>query len=172
MDAYHQTSLIKKPLAAVALFIVFAGYLLFRDQKPMADFDHVKGHITYMGYTHGNYLSNPKLHYIKLDTYDKTFEAFVGKDPGDFSPKFEILDSLKNGDEVIVYYDKTPFQSKYDPDLEKNVEFVAKNGKIYFEHGSKDKYFAWFALGAGLVIAFLLYMKNRSDRKKLQQATP
>lgn len=49
-------------------------------------------------------LENIDIFRLKVKGYPKTFELFIGKDFGDFSPEFEKIDDLKLGDKIDVFF--------------------------------------------------------------------
>ncbi|MCU0443688.1 MAG: hypothetical protein MUE85_02140 [Microscillaceae bacterium] len=49
-------------------------------------------------------MENIDIFRLKVKGYPKTFELFIGKDFGDFSPEFEKIDDLKLGDKIDVFF--------------------------------------------------------------------
>ena len=127
----------------------------------MTEFEHVEGTVINFEKSKNN-----KTRYITIEGYPKTFSIFIGKDTGDFSPKFEILDSLQAGDLITVYHEDTPLQKNKDPKLDKGVQFIQKGQKLYYERGNKDKYLAYFLFAGGAVLGLLLFLKERKVKKE------
>jgi hypothetical protein len=95
-----------------AVTILFAGGFLVYDQfKDKSDYEHVTGELiaitqTFQGLPVNN---KGKSRFLFLDNYPRPFEIFIGKDKGDFKPKFERADELKIGDEVTIFFSKKAF---------------------------------------------------------------
>ena len=91
-----------KTITGLLLSFVLSGFLLIRANKHKQDFDHVEGVIEYIEKTSPLYPNkNPdKYRFLKVDTYNKPFELFVGKASGDFKPKLEIA-TANNAENAI-----------------------------------------------------------------------
>ena len=135
-------------------------YMYVRGEKPMTEFESITGPITYLADGDGSF-HNPKQRYVEIEGYDKAFEIFIGMDPGDFSPKSQKIDQLKVGDVVTVYHEDTPLQRNQDPNLDKGIQYLQKDGKLYYEKGNKDKYFAYFFIPMGILIGILSYFRAK-----------
>ena len=135
-------------------------YMYVRGEKPMTEFESITGPITYLADGDGSF-HNPKQRYVEIEGYDKVFEIFIGMDPGDFSPKSQKIDQLKVGDVVTVYHEDTPLQRNQDPNLDKGIQYLQKDGKLYYEKGNKDKYFAYFFIPMGILIGILSYFRAK-----------
>lgn len=146
-------------MAGIAVVVV-GIYMYARDQKPMAEFEKVTGAITYVADGDGSF-HDPKKRYVEIEGYDKAFEIFIGMDPGDFSPKSQKIDQLKVGDVVTVYHEDTPLQKNQDPNLDKGIQYLEKDGDLYYEKGNKDKYFAYFFIPMGILIGILSYFRAK-----------
>lgn len=145
----------------VGLIAIIMGiYMYSRSEKPREEFESVTGTITYLDKSYGPY-KKPKTRYLKVEGHDEVFSIFVGHDPGDFSPKSEQVDKLAVGDVVTVYHSGTPLQRNTDPELDKGIQFLEKDGVLYYEKGNKDKYFAYIFIPLGLLIALLSFFKAR-----------
>jgi len=135
-------------------------YMYVRGEKPMTEFESITGAIIYLADGDGSF-HNPKQRYVEIEGYDKAFEIFIGMDPGDFSPKSQKIDQLKVGDVVTVYHEDTPLQRNQDPNLDKGIQYLQKDGKLYYEKGNKDKYFAYFFIPMGILIGILSYFRAK-----------
>lgn len=73
----------------VSLLVIFAGlFFYYKSLKSKTDHEIVKGKIDYLDTKFENL--KPRDHrFIHLIGYDQTFDIFVGKEKGDFSPEFE-----------------------------------------------------------------------------------
>ena len=137
-------------------------FLLLRGTKEKTSFPSVTGIITYLDKTHAQrpMRRDVKHRYLSLDSYSKTFEVFIGKDPGDFSPAFERLDDLQPGDEVTAYFDEDP-KEKYS-ELNLLLQFLDKSGEPYYIRGNKDKYGGIFFIGFGIVLAISFFLLKKA----------
>lgn len=143
------------------ILLSFAGlYMYSRSEKPMKEFESVTGKITYLADGDGSF-HDPKTRYLEIEGYPKAFSIFIGMDPGDFSPKSQQIDKLKVGDMVTVYHENTPFQKNRDPNLDKGIQYLEKDGVLYFEKGNKDKYFGYFFIPMGILIAAFSYFRGK-----------
>lgn len=143
-------------LFASIFITIFGIYLSIRGNKEKTDFTQVKGKIDFYDTTFDN-LKKRDHRYIHLTEHSLIFDLFIGKETGDFSPKFEQLDKLKIGDEIIIYHDdETPFQKNRDLRLNKTVQFIDMNGEPYFIRGNKDKYGGYLLSFVGIIFVFLL----------------
>lgn len=147
-----------RTIAAIAVVMsLLAGYMLFRDTQEKEAFEKINGNITFIDKQFGKWpiRHQGKYRYIQLDSYPYTFELFVGKEPGDFKPRFEQVDALKVGDPVTVYQDGS---GGTEEGISRNVMFIDKNGVSYFEKGNST-----MAIGiaifiiAGLLVLFAYY---------------
>ena len=96
---YHFTLVVFSLLAAAGAWIII------QDNKPKTSFIKYEGNVTAIR-TQIDGFRNPdggKMHFIALDNSRQYFVVCVTDETG-FRPKFEMLDSLKTGDRVIVYY--------------------------------------------------------------------
>ena len=102
-----------------------------------------------------------KFRYLQVDSYPKTFELFIGKDWGDFKPKFEKVDDLKIGDTVTIYFDEN-FKTESDP-VNRLVYFIDKGQMSIFVKGSWEKYLSYFIFGSAVIIFFALVLAKRKS---------
>ena len=164
MTKKQPKELFKKFLFASILIVGFGIHLSIQSGKEKTEFEKVTGKIDYFNKTFEeiNYRNKGNHRFIHIVDFPLVFGVFVGKEPGDFGPKFEKLDELKVGDEITVYYvEKTPLQRNQDLRLNKAVQFIDKNEEAYFIRGNKDKYggFFFLAIGVLLVITVLVLKK-------------
>lgn len=147
-----------RTIAAIAVVMsLLVGYMLFRDTQDKEAFEKINGNITLIDKQFGKWpiRHHGKYRYIQLDSYPYTFELFVGKESGDFKPKFEQVDALKVGDPVTVYQDRSGVTEE---GISRNVMFIDKNGTNYFEKGN-----SMMAIGmaifivAGLLVLFAYF---------------
>src|SRR5690242_18263935 len=92
-----------------AISIVLAIMAIFyvkNNSREKKDYAKTTGEIVYLDKHLGElpFRDVGKYRYLKLEGYEYPFEIFVGKDPGDFSPKYDQIDDLKPGDRVSVFY--------------------------------------------------------------------
>lgn len=151
-----------KSLFGVAFIIVTASYIFFRGTKEKNEFQSIAGKITYIDKVYENLpiRNHGKYRYLGLNNYPKIFEIFIGKDFGDFKPAYENLDSLKVGEDIIVYYDEVSTQ-RTDNRINSLLQFLDKKDKPYFIRGNVDKYLGSMLIICGLAIGLLvIYFKK------------
>ncbi|WP_162127079.1 hypothetical protein [Flavobacterium phycosphaerae] len=151
---------IKGSIANIVI-IAFGIHIYANSLKSKSEFETVKGKIDYIGDSFENL--NPRdTRYIHIEGYPLVFQVFIGKETGDFSPKFEQLDKLKIGDEIIAYHsDITPLQKNRDTRLDKNLEFIDKDNKPYFVKGNKNKIGGIFFISVGLFLTIGLIVLKK-----------
>ena len=144
----------------IALCIVISiamGIAMMRDSKPKYNYEQVSGTIVSID----NHFRNQPTHdvgkfrYLQLDTYPYILELFIGKDFGDFKPKFEQVDNLHTGDVVTVYYYDTN-DIKSDG-INRHVKFIDKAGENYFAAGSAMHYVGLFIIVSCILLSLLSY---------------
>lgn len=148
-----------------SIFItIFGIYLSIRGNKEKADFTQVTGTIDFYDINFDN-LKKRDHRYIHLIEHPLIFDLFIGKETGDFSPKFEQLDKLKIGDKITIYHDnQTPFQKNRDLRLNKTVQFIDMNGQPYFIRGNKDKYGGYLLGTLGVILIFSLIALKKFEK--------
>ena len=87
---------------------------------------------------------------------------FIGKDWGDFKPKFEKVDDLKIGDSVTIYFDEN-FKTESDT-INRLAYFIDRGQEPIFVKGSWEKNFAYFIFGSVLIILFVLVVAKRKSK--------
>jgi hypothetical protein len=148
-------------LYGVITIIVVSIIILIRGGKEKSDFHQMKRKITYLEKTFEKFPPrNPgKYRYILIENYPKAIELFVGKDFGDFKPKFERIDDLKIGDTIKIYFDEN--KTETDDRINRLVQFIDKNNEPYFVRSNADSYLGYFVLGIGILLGlFLFYLKK------------
>lgn len=83
------------------MFFMCVGVsLMIRVDKPKEEFRKVTGTISYLENTYlGVRTKNDGRHrFMKIRNSHMVFDLFVGKNKGDFKPKFEQIDNLKLDD--------------------------------------------------------------------------
>jgi len=157
----------KKPIFLNSLiglsFALFLGiFLLFRATKDKSSFEKIRGSIVFFNKENGLHTNTTKFRYLKLDSYPKTFELFIGKGWGDFKPKFEKVDELKIGDTVTIYYDEN-FKTKSDP-VNRLAYFIDRGQEPIFIKGGWEKYLAYFIFGSVILILLVLIVAKRKSK--------
>jgi hypothetical protein len=151
-----------KSMYGVITIIALSSFLLARGKKEKTEFSSLSGKITSIERTFQELPNrNPgKFRYLMIDNYQKTFEIFVGKDPGDFKPELEKIDELKVGDNISIYYDEN--LNETDNRINRLIQFIDKDSTPYFIRGSHDKVLGFGLLASGLIMGMtLLILKNK-----------
>lgn len=147
-------------LFGVITLIALAFVILARGKKEKNEFYSLNGTITAI---EKNYQELPirnhgKYRYLSLDKYQKVFEIFIGKDPGDFKPALEKIDELRVGDNILVYFDEDPSDTR----INRLIQFIDKDTSPYYIRGSHDKTFGYLLIVAALMMGMLLIVfKNQ-----------
>jgi len=118
---------------------------MYKDSKPMNEYDNINGKISYIGETYENLPNRNfgKYRYILLDSYPSVIEVFIGKETGDFKPKYENIDNLKLDDSIAIYGDNLS-ENLY---INRGVLFIKKENELYFEQGNSK-----VGLGIGIIL--------------------
>lgn len=159
----------KKPIFVKSvgglLFCLALGiFLIFRANKPKTDFQKITGEITYLANKLPNkeVLKDGKERYLQIEKSDRIFNIFVGKDWGDFKPEFEIIDSLKVGDNIDLYFDDN-FKTESNQ-INNLTQYIDKNGKAFFIKGKMDETLGKFLLGISALGILILFLLKRNGR--------
>jgi hypothetical protein len=147
------------------LFCFVLGILLIsRANKPKTDFLKLTGKITYFSNKLPNeeVQKNGKERYLKIENSDRIFNIFVGRDWGDFKPKFEIVDSLKVGDNIELYYDDN-YKTESNQ-INNLTQYIDNNGKVFFIKGKMDETFGKYLMGISALSIMVLYLLKRSGK--------
>lgn len=147
-----------KALGASTVILFFGAYLYYTSLKTKTGYEAVNGKIDYIANSYDNL--HPRDHrFIHLNGQEQVFDIFIGKQTGDFSPKFEKLDALKVGDEIIVYHSgTTPLQKNRDLRLNKNVEYIDKDNEPFFIRGNKNRFGGYAFMGIGGVLILVVFI--------------
>ena len=159
---------IKSLLISIGI-IGFGIYLSLRAAKEKNEFESVTGTIDYFDKTFQeiNYQNKGNHRFIHISDYPIVFDIFVGKEQGDFGPKFERLDSLQLGDEITIYHaGKTPLQQQQDLRLNKTVQFIDKDDQAYFIRGNKDRLGGYLLGGFGVILIITLVLLKKAGKIK------
>lgn len=146
----------------LVILSICGGYLAFRGTKGKSEFHRADGRIIYIAQTYNRYpvRNAGKYRYIAIDNYPAIFEVFIGHDAGDFSPKLEQMDALKQGDQVSIYFDEQ--HDNYDKELNRLLQYLDKDGKPYFVKGNEDMYGGLFIITfCTATIMLLVYLKQK-----------
>ena len=84
-------------LAGALTVLVLAFFVIYRSAREKEAFYSTEGSIVFLDSTYNDLPLRDmgKYRYLKVDSYPKVFELFTGSDPGDFSPKYEKLNTSK-----------------------------------------------------------------------------
>ena len=167
MNTKEQKPIFKKSIIGCLIILIFGIYLSTRGTKEKDEFEKITGKIDYFDKTFEeiNYRNKGDHRFIHVENAPIIFDLFIGKETGDFSPKFEKLDDLNIGDEITVYFDpKTPFQKNSDPRINKTVQFIDKDKEAFFIRGNKDKYGGYAAIAFGIAMSIVLLILKRSGK--------
>lgn len=140
----------------------FGIHLILRGTAAKEEFQSASGSIVYLSNKLGDL---PKRHkgkyrYLIIDSYEYPFQIFIGQEAMDFSPKYQNIDEMLQGDQITVYFDESNDLNRVG--LNKRVQFIEKADHLYFERGSKDKYGGiGFLCVSPMFILWALYMKRK-----------
>ena len=158
----EKKSIFKKGISGLLLAIVLGVFFVQRGDKLKASFDKVIGVLTSFEKTNENYprKDSSKFRYLQVEGYPKPFEIFVGKDAGDFKPKFENIDNLQLGDTIAVYYAEDG-KSQNRP-INNLVYFVDRGKEVLFIEGNSKKNLLYGLIGfCAIMIVILLILKRK-----------
>jgi hypothetical protein len=153
-----------KSLYGLSLAFILGILVLFRADKSESSFEKTTGILTFFNKESGLRSNNgvSKFRYLQLDSYPKTFELFIGKDWGDFKPKFEKVDDLKIGDTITIYFDEN-FKTESDP-VNRLAYFIDRGHEPIFVKGSWEKYLAYFIIGLATIVLLILVVAKRKSK--------
>ena len=162
MRTRKQYQIFNQSLAGVITIIVLSSFVLFRGTKDKSEFKKVSGNVVYLDKTFQELPNRHqgKYRYLMIDNYPKAFELFIGKDPGDFKPDYENIDSLEVGDEITIFYDETNRET--DPRINRLLQFIDKQNQSYYIRGRHDKFLGYLGTIAGFFIGvWIIYLKRK-----------
>ena len=146
----------KKSISGLLFAIALSVFFVQRGDKSKASFDNVTGTIISFEKTNENYprRDSSKFRYLRVESYPKPFEIFVGKDAGDFKPKFENVDNLQIGDIITVYYAEDGKTQKAA--VNNLVYFIDKGKEVVFIEGNSKKNVIYGLIGFCLITILIL----------------
>jgi hypothetical protein len=155
-------NIFSKSIYGVITIIALSSALIMRGNKEKYQFQTLSGTIISIENTFQELpiRHQGKYRYLTLDNYQKVFEIFVGKDPGDFKPELEKIDELKVGDKIDIYFD----EYVKDSDLRVNrlLQFIDKDSVPYYIRGSHSQILGYVLIAFGIMLGILLLvLKNR-----------
>lgn len=124
----------------------------------------ISGSINYIGNTFNDLPNRDlgKYRYIRIDQYPYIIELFVGKDAGDFKPRYENIDQLKVGDAIKVYGYETSATAKEG--VNRTIQFIEKDNVLFYEHGSASKMVGFSIMIIAIlltVFGFIMWKKGK-----------
>jgi hypothetical protein len=157
MNTKKKYIIFKKSMAGVITILALSVLILSRGHKTKLDFQHVKGKLIYVEKTFEELPNRHlgKYRYLKLESFPKTFELFVGKDFGDFKPEFERIDNLRVGNEIDIYFDENSTET--DLRINRLVQFIDKNEEPIFIRSGKDKSLGYILFALGFILGTVLF---------------
>ena len=146
-------------------FSIFLGILIFnRSDKDKPEFKSVTGRL--LSIDKSNQLTprqdTLKFRYLTIDSYPKTFEIFIGKDFGDFRPKFENIDDLKPNDDITIYFDEN-FKTEDEP-INRLAYFIDRGQEAIFIKGHWEKNAGLFLIGLSILILIVLLILKKNGK--------
>src|SRR5436190_20747471 len=126
-------------LVVSIVLMLWTSWLFFKSTRHKENYPSVIGKIVYLGETYQDLPDRDqgKYRYILLDNYPAVFELFIGKDAGDFKPKYENIDNLLQGDVVRIYHEEKNYASGGSTTpVNSSVKFVDKDDMLFFEEGN------------------------------------
>lgn len=140
--------------------IILSVFLYLRADKEKTTFDKISGRVIYFEHSYENFPNRDKdkYRYLALNNYPTVFEVFVGKDAGDFKPRFEQIDLLKKGDEITIYFDDS------EDHINRLAYFIDRGSEPIFIKGTWEKGFAYFLVGLAIGILILLIALKRRGK--------
>jgi hypothetical protein len=136
--------------------IALSIYLLRTTYKDKKEFQKITGTVDFisMKYLDLPYRDFTKFRYIKIMEYEKPFEIFVGKDPGDFTPALDKIDSVKRGDILTFYFRKENFETT-DPPVNRLAYYIDKGSTPVFIFSPSQFYLALVVLSLSIIIIII-----------------
>jgi hypothetical protein len=146
-----------KSLVSLLGVVALAVFLLMREGQGKAGFSS----ITSIEKTYGRFPAERdvgKYRYLQLHNYPMAFSLFIGKDPGDFSPKLEIIDELKPGDIVTVYFEEQVDEGDH---INRLAYFIDMGSEAVFIKGDGTKLMIYVLIGICMATIVLLLVLKR-----------
>lgn len=162
----NATTTEKQPIfktAIIAMLVCLGACLIYagKGDKKREAFKRVGGTVLAIDSAHESYPGKDpsKFRFLTIDSYPQAFELFIGKSSGDFSPEYDDLSQLHEGDNVDVYFEETAKSQREA--VNKLVYYIDKNNEPVFRQGNSKKGLAYgMAIFSGLVIIGLLILKG------------
>lgn len=138
-------------LVSIALIAMAVMYMNL-NSKEKSDYEKRTGQITFLDkqYEQLPVRDLGKYRYLKIDSYEYPFELFIGNASGDFKPKFEQIDQLKQGDTITVFYYET--ESTLNEGINRFIQFIDKENSSYFERGDSSKTIGWVVISICILL--------------------
>ena len=163
----------KKKLGFNNWWKIFAAYIITviifckSDFKAKEDLTLIVGSVISIHNTFSAYpgKDSSNFRYIKMLGYDKPFEVFLGKYKFDFSPQFQQVDRLKEGDEISLYYRKKWFPQSAP--INNQVYFIDRKKEVIYikgNHATIQLYIALNILIGISVLIIVLALKYKKDK--------
>ena len=159
-----KTPVFKKSIVALLFAIVTCFFFLQRADKAKTSFSKSNGVIISLNKVNDNYPGKDslKFRYLQIDNYPKPFELFIGKNAGDFKPKFENIDNLKLGDSITVYFDES-YKTQNKP-VNNLVYFIDKGQESFFIEGNSKKNLIYGIIVFCLIFILVLLILKKKGR--------
>ena len=152
----------KISIVCLLLSILMGNYLV-QNSMNKEEYSSVTGYIEFLDSTYKDHPSRHmgKYRYLKLSGYNYPFELFIGNDAGDFKPKFEQIDNLKQHDLVTTYYYET--EDTFEDQLNRFAQFIDKNEDSYYEKGNSHRVLGYIVISFWVLMtagSYVLYKKG------------
>jgi hypothetical protein len=164
LNKTQQHPMYVKSLFALTAIFVFGIFLILRGAKDKSDFIRTDGTITYLDkvYQELPFRNQGNFRYLKVDGYSKIFEIYVGNDFGEFSPKYNNLDSLKTGEQITIFYDNV--STERDQRLNQHLQKVEKGNVIFFITGQRDLILGSIFIGSAVFLFSVLFIQWKKGK--------
>ena len=136
--------------------LVGSIYLLKTAYKDKKEFRKIEGTVNFISLKYHDLPNRDftKYRYIKVNEYEKPFEVFVGKDPGDFKPALDKIDIIKPGDILTVYFEEEDFLT-IDAPVNRHTFYIDKGNIPVFIFSPAQFYLAWFLILMSIIIIII-----------------
>lgn len=160
----HKPHIFVKSIYGVITIITLSSYIFFRGIKEKKDFNKISGIVVYNDNSFEDWPNRDfgKYRYLKIDNFQSMFQIFIGKDFGDFKPELELIDSLRIGDQIDIYYDTNEMES--DSRINNLIQYIDKDSTPYFIKGNQDKIFGIILFVIGIVVLLTLLILKRQNK--------
>jgi hypothetical protein len=153
----------QKTTLSIVFIFGLGVFLLFRSEKPKAEYHQISGKILSIGLPNDIIpIRNPeKYRNIKLVGFEKTFQVFIGHDKLDFKPKFEKITELKSNDSITVFFLDDVTSPKNT--INRLVQFIDRGSESIFIKGRADEYFGHILAILAIVSFIILYALKKKN---------